>query len=164
MTDILKDFYFNIFCKGRKNLVSTPRYAKKLRAMRHSPYLRLLTMPHSAAELWLLAMPHSAEFPLHTTPPSLKFKSKIFLLTPRYVATWGVDSTLCRIEGSHDSALCHNSALCRIAQICYFALCGIARSRFLASNGIELLCEFKSTCKTVLVHESGDPGVQFDDL
>jgi hypothetical protein len=33
MADFLKDCYFNGFCKGRKNFVSTPRYAKKLRAM-----------------------------------------------------------------------------------------------------------------------------------
>jgi hypothetical protein len=36
MTDFLKDCYFNGFCKGRKNFVPTSRYAKKLRAMRHS--------------------------------------------------------------------------------------------------------------------------------
>jgi hypothetical protein len=35
MTDFLKDCYFNGFCKGRKNFVPTPRYAKKLLAMRH---------------------------------------------------------------------------------------------------------------------------------
>jgi hypothetical protein len=28
-TDFLIDYYFNGFCKGRKNLVSTPLYAKK---------------------------------------------------------------------------------------------------------------------------------------
>jgi hypothetical protein len=33
MTDFLKDCYFNGVCKGRKNFVPTPRYAKKLRAM-----------------------------------------------------------------------------------------------------------------------------------
>jgi hypothetical protein len=36
MADFLIDCYFNDFCKGRKNFFSTPRYAKKLRAMRHS--------------------------------------------------------------------------------------------------------------------------------
>jgi hypothetical protein len=36
MTDFLKDCSFNGFCIGRKNFVPTPRYAKKLRAMRHS--------------------------------------------------------------------------------------------------------------------------------
>jgi hypothetical protein len=30
-----------------------------------------------------------------------------------------------------------------------------------SSNGIEFLREFESICKTVLAHESGDPGVQF---
>jgi hypothetical protein len=34
--DFLLDSYFNGFCKGRKSFVPTPRYAKKLRAMRHS--------------------------------------------------------------------------------------------------------------------------------
>jgi hypothetical protein len=43
------------------------------------------------------------------------------------------------------------------------ALCGIARSRFLSSNLIEYLREFESICKTVLAHESGDPGVQFNE-
>jgi hypothetical protein len=36
MTDFLKDCYFNGFCEGRTNFVPTPRYAKKLPAMRHS--------------------------------------------------------------------------------------------------------------------------------
>jgi hypothetical protein len=31
------------------------------------------------------------------------------------------------------------------------------------SNLIEYLREFESICKTVLVHESGDPGVQFNE-
>jgi hypothetical protein len=35
--------------------------------------------------------------------------------------------------------------------------------RFSSSNRIELLREFESICKTVLAHESGDPGVQFDE-
>jgi hypothetical protein len=30
-------------------------------------------------------------------------------------------------------------------------------------NQIELLREFESMCKTILAHESGDPGVQFDE-
>jgi hypothetical protein len=48
MTDILKDCYFNGFCKGKKNFVLTPRYAKKLRAMQHSGESRLPAMGHSA--------------------------------------------------------------------------------------------------------------------
>jgi hypothetical protein len=43
------------------------------------------------------------------------------------------------------------------------ALRGIARSRFLSSNLVEDLREFESICKTVLAHESGDPGVQFNE-
>jgi hypothetical protein len=40
---------FNGFCKGRKNFVLTPHYAKKkLRAMPHSAELRLRAMPHCA--------------------------------------------------------------------------------------------------------------------
>jgi hypothetical protein len=35
--------------------------------------------------------------------------------------------------------------------------------RFSSSNLIEYFCEFESTCKTVLAHESGDPGVQFNE-
>jgi hypothetical protein len=42
-------------------------------------------------------------------------------------------------------------------------LCGIARSRFSSSNLIEYLRVLESTCKTVLAHESGDPGVQFNE-
>jgi hypothetical protein len=45
--------------------------------------------------LWLVAM-----------PLSVKFKSEIFLPTLRYAAQWGVDSELCRIAPSSDSALC----------------------------------------------------------
>jgi hypothetical protein len=89
MTDFLKDCYFNGFCKGRKNLVPTPRYAKKLRAMQHS------AMPHSA-ESRLPAMQHSAEsifiykkkfyLRLRAMQLNVKFKSKIFLSTQRYAA------------------------------------------------------------------------------
>jgi hypothetical protein len=61
MTDFFVDCYFNGVCKGRKNFVSTPRYAKKLRAMRHSAESLLRAMPHSA-ELRLRAMPHNTEF------------------------------------------------------------------------------------------------------
>jgi hypothetical protein len=66
---------------------------------------------------------------------NVKFKSKIFFSTPLYAARRGVDS----------------------------ALCGIARSRFSSSNLVEDLHEFESICKTVLAHESGDPGVQFNE-
>jgi hypothetical protein len=38
-----------------------------------------------------------------------------------------------------------------------------ARSRFSSSNLIECLHEFESICKTVLAHETGDPGVQFNE-
>jgi hypothetical protein len=95
MTNFLKDCYFNCFCKGRNNFVPTPRYAKKLRAMRHS-----------------------AEF------------------KKSFVSDFLVDSALCHIAGSRDCTLC-----------------GIAQS-----------CEFESICKTVLAHESGDPGVQFKGI
>jgi hypothetical protein len=70
-------------------------------------------------------------------PPSVKFKLNIFLATLRYVAQRGVDSALCHIAGSRDSALCS------IAQRCDYI--------------------FESICKTVLARESGDPGVQFDE-
>jgi hypothetical protein len=65
MTDFFKDCYSNGFCKGRKNFVSTPLYARKLSAM-----------------------PHSAEFylRLRAMPLNVKYKSQIFLLTPRYAA------------------------------------------------------------------------------
>jgi hypothetical protein len=36
-------------------------------------------------------------------------------------------------------------------------------SRFSSSNLIENFREFESICKTVLAHESGDPGVQFNE-
>jgi hypothetical protein len=42
-------------------------------------------------------------------------------------------------------------------------LCGIARSQFFSSNLVEDCREFESICKTVLVHESRDPGVQFNE-
>jgi hypothetical protein len=44
MADFLIDCYLNGFCKGIKNLVSTPRYARKLRIMWHSAELRLRAM------------------------------------------------------------------------------------------------------------------------
>jgi hypothetical protein len=43
------------------------------------------------------------------------------------------------------------------------ALCGIAPSQFFSSNLIEDLREIKSICKTILAHESGDPGVQLNE-
>jgi hypothetical protein len=97
----------------------------------------------------LHAMPHSAEFRIramfypwhHAMPPSVKFKQKIFLPTPRYAAQRGFDSMLCRIVGSRNSALCSiaqtsDSAQCRVAHSCNSVLCGIARSRFSLSNQI----------------------------
>jgi hypothetical protein len=47
VTEFLIDCYFNGFFKGRKNFVSTPRYAKKFCAMRHSAESRLRAMRHS---------------------------------------------------------------------------------------------------------------------
>jgi hypothetical protein len=43
-------------------------------------------------------------------------------------------------------------------------LFGIAQSRFLSSNLVEDLCEFESIRKPVLAHESGDPGVQCNEI
>jgi hypothetical protein len=43
------------------------------------------------------------------------------------------------------------------------ALCGIARSQFFSSNLIEYLREYESILKTALAHESGDPGVAFNE-
>jgi hypothetical protein len=79
MTAFLIDCYFNDFCKGRKNFVLTPRYAKKLCAMPHSAEFRLRAMRHSAVF-------KKNYLKLRAMPPSVKFKSKIFLLTPRYAA------------------------------------------------------------------------------
>jgi hypothetical protein len=67
MPDFLVKCHFNVFCKGRNNFVLTPRYAKKLRTMRHSTESRLCAMP-----------------------PSEKFKSKICFPTPPYAAQQGV--------------------------------------------------------------------------
>jgi hypothetical protein len=55
MTDFLIDCYFNGFCKGRKNFVSTPRFAKKLRAMQHSGS-RLRAMRHSAESILVVEL------------------------------------------------------------------------------------------------------------
>jgi hypothetical protein len=82
-TNFLIDCYFIGFCKGRKNFVSTSRYAKKLRAMRHSAESRLHAMPHSA-EVRLRAIPHSAEFRLRAMWHSTEFKKKVLHATPRY--------------------------------------------------------------------------------
>jgi hypothetical protein len=145
MTEFLKDCYFNGFCKGRKTFVPTLRYAQKklcamrhsavsrLRAMRHSTELRLCAMRHSV-DSWLPTMRHSAEsifvfwkkfyLRLRAMQLDVKFKSKIFLSTPRYAAQQGVDSALCHISGSRDSALCD------IARSRDFPVCGIAQSKF----------------------------------
>jgi hypothetical protein len=86
-------------------------------------------------------MPHSAELRLRAMPPSVKFKSKILLPTPRYAAQRGVVSALCRIAES-----C-NSDQCLIAQSCDSVLYRIELSRFLSLNRIKLLSEFESICK-----------------
>jgi hypothetical protein len=96
MTDLLKDCYFNGFCKGRKNFVPTPHYAKKLRAMRQSAESRLPAMPHSA-ESRLPAMWHSDE--------SIFVLKKVLSATPRY-------ATQCNIQVKNFLV---NSALCGTA-------------------------------------------------
>jgi hypothetical protein len=67
----LKNCYFNGFYKGRKNFVLTPRYAKKLRAMQHR-----------AKSIFVLKKVFYLGF--RAMQLNVKFKSKIFLLTPRY--------------------------------------------------------------------------------
>jgi hypothetical protein len=106
MTDFLKDCYFNGFCKGRKNVVPTPRYAKKLR-----------TMPHSR----------------------FSFLKKSFIC----------DSMLC--NSMWNSSQKFSGRLC--------AMRHSAESIFI----VEYLREFESICKIVLTHESGGPGVQFNE-
>jgi hypothetical protein len=39
----------------------------------------------------------------------------------------------------------------------------LARSRFSSSDFIEYLRDFEYICKSVLAHESGGPGVQFNE-
>jgi hypothetical protein len=73
MTDFLKGCYFNGFCKGRKNFVPTPRYAQKLFAMRHS-----------AESIFVFKKKFNLR--LHAMQLNVKFKSKIFLSTPRHAA------------------------------------------------------------------------------
>jgi hypothetical protein len=83
MTDFLIDCYFNGFCKGRKNFVPTPCYAKKVLkcGVKKKFYLRLRALPLN-----------------------VKFKSKIFLSTPPYAAQRGVDSALFGIARSRFSS------------------------------------------------------------
>jgi hypothetical protein len=45
------------------------------------------------------------------------------------------------------------------AELCLRAMRHSAESIFI----FEYLREFKSICKTILAHESGDPGVQFNE-
>jgi hypothetical protein len=110
MADFLKDCYFNSFCKGRKNFVPTPRYAKKIRAMPHSAESRLSAMQHSAESIFV----YKKKFYLRLRAMQLnvKFKSKIFLSTPPYAAQRGADSALCFIAGSRDSVLCGIAQSC----------------------------------------------------
>jgi hypothetical protein len=164
MTDFLKDYYFNGFFKGRKNFVLTPRYAKKLPAMRHSAESRLRPIPHSG-ESRLRAMPHSVESRLHAMPHIAAFKKKVLSATPRY-------ATQCEIQVKNflvDSALCGTagSRLCTMPHSVESLLCAMRHSAELESRlpamrrsaesifVIEYLREFESICKTVLAHESG---------
>jgi hypothetical protein len=120
---------------------------------------------------------------------SAEFKKKVLSATPLYatqceiqVKNFLVDSGLCGTAGSRLRAMPHSGelglhamqhstelrlrpmphsgelqlTLCRIARSRNSSLC----SRF-SLNLIEYLREFESICKTVLAHESGDPGVQF---
>jgi hypothetical protein len=61
MTDFFIYCYFYGFCKGRKNFVSNPRYAKKLRAMCEFQVRNFLADSAlcGTAESRLRAMPHS---------------------------------------------------------------------------------------------------------
>jgi hypothetical protein len=81
MTNFWIDFYFNSYCRNRKNLVLTLRYAKKLCAMWHGAKSRLSSMLIAQScdsalchLVWnssqkfscqLRAMPQSAELQLH---------------------------------------------------------------------------------------------------
>jgi hypothetical protein len=90
------------------------------------------------AERILFRLPTMRKNPRHST----EFKKTVLSATPRY-------ATQCEIQVKNflvDSPLC-----------------GIARSRVSSSNLIEYLREVESICKTVLAHESGDPGVQFNE-
>jgi hypothetical protein len=59
MTDFLIDCYFNGFCKGIKNFISTPRYAKKLRAMRQSAEAALPTNSNGTQTVYSRKNPKS---------------------------------------------------------------------------------------------------------
>jgi hypothetical protein len=82
MTDCLKDYYFNSFCKGRKNFVSTPLYTEKRRAMRHSAELRLPAMRHSEQSIFVIEYLHEIEFTCKTVlahesgDPGVQFNEK----------------------------------------------------------------------------------------
>jgi hypothetical protein len=92
------------------------------------------------------------------------------------------NSSLCHIVQSHDSELQYAalrgvlkkvlSATLPYATQCEIqvknflvdsTLCSIARSQCLLSNLIEYLRKFESICETVSAHESGDPGVYFNE-
>jgi hypothetical protein len=121
MTDFLIYRYFKGFCKGRKNLVSAPRYTKKLRAMSHSAELRLRAMPHSA-EFRLRAMLHSAEF-------EQKLNSKMFLPTP-----------LCGTAGSRLRAMPHSGG----SQFRAMRHSGELQLRAMRRRGVDFRCRIKS--------------------
>jgi hypothetical protein len=93
MADFLIDCYFNGFCKGRYNFVSTPCDAKKL----HDSKLCHITQSCDSGLCRILlssdSKQHSTEIfknmfylRLRAMPLSVNFKSIIFLLTPRYAA------------------------------------------------------------------------------
>jgi hypothetical protein len=140
MTDFLKDCYFNDFCKGRKNFVPTPSYEKKLRAIWHSAELRLLAMRHSAESIFL-------------------FK-KIFICDSAPCnSMWNSSQKFsCWLRAMPHSGESRLHAMEHSAELWLPAVGHSVDLIFV----IEYLCKFKSICITVLAHESGDPGVQFN--
>jgi hypothetical protein len=119
MNDFLIDWYFNGFCKGRKNFVLTLCEKQRLCAMLHSEEFRLC------------AMQLSAEFYKRcAVPPIVKSKSKIFLPTLHYAAQPQKSHNIDCVLGS----LCYIRTVfhlnCLTAQLYYKGRAAVSISKF----------------------------------
>jgi hypothetical protein len=139
MTHFLINCYFNGFCKGRKEFVSTLRYAKKLHTMRHSANTNsALCRIAPSSDSALCCIGQSYFFKCVICDSALcqlvwNSSQNVLLSTQHYAAQRRVDSMLCLMAESQYSVLCRiaqscDSALCRTERSHNSALCGIVRS------------------------------------
>jgi hypothetical protein len=115
-------------------------------------------MSHSA-EFRLRAMLHNAEFRLRAMPHSAEFLN----IYPLCHLVWNSSQKFsCRLRAMYHSGE-STPPHCGKSRLRAMPPRAELRSRFSSSNRITPRIRIYTVCKTVLVHESGGPVVQFDE-